>query len=313
MSRNAGRRTIRKGPSLAQITRMFPNDEAAETWFVETRWLDGLQCPRCQSDNIATVKSRKPMPYRCRACRKHFSVRTGTPMQGSNLSLKVWAMAIYLMSTGINGTPAMKLHRDIGIAYTSAWRLAHRIRETWRDRAPQFQGPVEADESYFGGLEKNKPAQKRQHSGRDTVGKVPVADVNDRAAVVPDTTGPTLREFVRERTHPSALVLTHDAREYQGLPNHPSVNHGIGQWVDGMAHTNGLESFWSLMKRGYHSTYHEMAAKHLNRYVREFKVRHNQRKLDTIDQMRLMARGLVGKELRYKNLILSTGGRPSAG
>ena len=308
MSSKGPGRATRKGLSLVQITKMFPSDEAAEAWFVETRWPDGLQCPHCESPNVATVKSRKPMPYRCRSCRKHFSVRTHTLMQNSRLGYQVWAIAVYLMSTGIKGTAAMKLHGDLGIAYTSAWRLAHKIRETWRDEHPTFTGPVEADESFVGGLEKNKHADKKLRMGGGTVGKLPVAGVMDRAtgrvsaAVVPDTTGPTLRHFVRERTAPGALVFTDKARAYQGLPYHQAVDHGIGQWVDGQAHTNGLESFWSLMKRGFHGTYHKMSARHLHRYVREFEGRYNQRSLDTIDQMRAMARGFEGKRLSAADL-----------
>ena len=122
------------------------------------------------------------------------------------------------------------------------------------------------------------------------------------ADVVLNTTGPTLRTFVRERTHPGALVYMDRATADGGLPYHHTLDHGIGQWVDDLAHTNGLESFWSLMKRGFHGTYHKMSDKHLHRYAREFEGRHNQRTLDTIDQMRRMVRGFEGKQLTTADL-----------
>ena len=313
MARNAPGKHYRKGLSLVEITRLFPTDEAAESWFVEQRWPDGVTCPKCQSDNILHVKSRKPQPYRCRACRTCFSAKTGTLMQGSNLGFQTWAIALYLAATGIKGTASMKLHRDLGITQKSAWHLAHRIRETWAGHEPTFDGPVEADESHFGGLEKNKPEHRKLHAGRGTVGKVAVAGVKDRAtnrvsaAVVPNTTRETLQGFVRERTQPDAMVYTDDATAYQGLPHHASVTHSVGQWVDGQAHTNGLESFWAMMKRGYHGTYHKMSPKHLDRYVGEFEGRHNQRPADTLDQMRRMVRGMDGKRLTYGALTQANG------
>ena len=118
--------------TLNQLIKRFPTDEAAEQWFIATRWPDGVRCPKCGSDNIQERKTRKPQPYRCRACRKDFSVKTGTLMQGSNLGFQTWALAFYLMTTGLKGTASMKLHRDLGITQKSAWHLAHRIRETWR-------------------------------------------------------------------------------------------------------------------------------------------------------------------------------------
>ncbi len=285
---NAPGKHYRKGISLLQITAMFPDNAAAEQWFTATRWPDGPACPHCGSDNILTIKNRKPQPYRCRDCRKHFSVKVGTLMEGSNLGLRIWAIAFYLLATGIKGTASMKLHRDLGVTQKTAWHLAHRIRETWRgnDDAP-FEGPVEADESYFGGKAKNMHADKRAKlTGRGGVDKAAVAGVRDRATgkvrarVVKRVDGATLKPFVRTAA-PGAKVYTDEASAYDGLPDRESVKHGVGQYVDGQAHTNGLESFWGLMKRGYHGTYHRMSEKHLPRYVAEFEGRHNQRPLDT--------------------------------
>ncbi len=253
--------------------------------------------------------AHKTMPYRCRDCRKRFSVRTATVMQASNLGYQTWAIAIYLLTTSLNGVSSMKLHRDLGITQKSAWHLAHRIRRAWARTGDPFVGPVEADETFVGGLEKNKHRATRAHGGQGGIGKAVVAGVKDqatnqvRAQVVADTSGPTPRGFVREHAATGAEVYTDEAAAYRGLPNHTTVRHGVGQWVDGQAHTNGLESFWALLKRGYHGTYHKMLPKHLYRYVGEFAGRHNNRPADTIEQMRRLARGMLGKRLTYRELI----------
>ena len=160
-----------------------------------------------------------------------------------------------------------------------------------------------------GGKEINKHADKKLRAGRGKVGKVAVAGVRDgatgkvSAAVAPDLKKATLQPFVESRTLPGATIYTDEWWGYRDLPNRQSVRHGIGQWVDGQAHTNGLESFWSLMKRGYHGSCQKMSGKHLDRYVREFEGRHYHRELDTLDQMRAMVRGMVGRRLLFRKLV----------
>ena len=314
---NAPGKAHRKGLTLLEVADMFRDEDTARKWIADLRWPDGAYCPRCGSFNVQCWIKHKTMTHRCRDCegKPMFSIKTGSIMEGSNLKYRVWAVGIYLFTTNIKGISSMKLHRELGIGQKAAWFMLHRLREAFEAEIGPFAGPVEADETYIGGKRKNMPKAKRKElEGRGAVGKSAVVGTKDRASnkvsarTVEATDKPTLQRFIGEHAAPGAKVFTDEAKAYEGMPfEHEAVNHSAGEYVRGMAHTNGIESFWSMLKRGYHGTYHKMSAKHLDRYVNEFAGRHNVREADTVDQMAGVVVGMTGKRLRYNDLIADNG------
>ncbi len=308
-------RSHRKRITFLELAERFPDEASAQKWFEEIHWPDGkLCCLRCGSDNVYRCK-HNTMPFRCRDCKKYFSVKTGTAMESSNLPLRKWVWAIYLENTNLKGVSSMKLHRDIGVSQPCTWHMLHRIREgLLPEMINEFEGPIEADEAYIGGKESNKHQDRKLNAGRGTVGKSTVLGVKDRktnqitAKVVESNTKSTVQEFVNDNCSKDASVFTDEHSSYEGLTNHASVNHSQKQWavstvLGEYAHTNGIESFWAVLKRAYHGTYRHLSKKNLNRYVTQFACKHNLRELDTIDQIASVIKGMVGKRLKHKDLI----------
>ena len=316
MAKKAPGKAHRDGVTLVHLMDMFPDETTATEWFESVIWPDGRHCPKCGSIRTREASHAK-MPYWCTDCRSYFSVKTGTAMQRSKIPLRKWAIAIYLCLTSLKSVSSMKLQRDIGVSQPTAWFILHRIREAWAlDDDDQFDGPVEVDETYFGGKRRNMSKAKRKAlTGRGPTDKTAVVGAKDRdtkavrAKVIEHTDSETLHGFVAEHAVTDATIYTDDAKAYNGLPyNHESVRHSVGEYVRDMwPHTNGIESFWSMLKRAHKGTFHKISPKHLNRYVQEFAGKHNVRDSGTLTQMRDTVARLVGRNLLYRDLVADNG------
>ncbi len=311
MSRKASPgKSCREGMSLIELFRKFPNNEVAEEWFIKARWNDQAVCPKCGSHNIQDRTKHPHMRFRCRSCRKFFSTKTGTVMESSKLGYQAWAVAICQMTTNLKGVSSMRLSRDLDIQQKHAWHLAHKIRETFADSDSVFSGKTEVDETYVGGLEKNKRQDKKLSAGCGGAGKAVAAGMKERAAnqvtakAIDNTRRPALHGFIQENAERGSEVFADDLKSCEGLADfkHKSVKRSVGEYVAGQAHISCIKSFWAVLKRAHKGAFHQVSRKRLNRYVQEFAGRHNDRPLGTVNQMQGIVKGSVRKKLTCKQL-----------
>jgi transposase-like protein len=298
----------------------FSDPDRCFAYAMHLRWPNGeVACPRCESKNHSFMPHRKL--WYCKACKKQFTLKVGTIFEDSPLGLDKWLMALWMLTNCKNGVSSYEIHRAIGVTQKSAWFMLHRLRMLMHesDESP-LSGEIEMDETFVGGKAKNMHKAKRAKALKvdgTFKGKTIVVGMLERkgrvkAAVVEARTRVVLHQLANSSIAPGSTVMTDEHKPYRGINfTHEVINHA-DEYVRGNVHTNGIESFWSMLKRALGGTYISVEPFHLFRYIDEQAFRFNNRRdCDDLGRFELAARNVAGKRLTYAALTSGAGSATS--
>lgn len=300
--------------TLQEAIQYFSDPSACLDFAVKMRWPDGIKCPHCECPKVGVIASRQKFKCKNPECRKQFSVKAGTIMEDSPLGLDKWLIAMWMIANCKNGMSSYEIHRAIGITQKSAWFLMHRIRLAMKaESLDKIEGEAEVDETFIGGKARNMHKSRRAKviKGRGASGKTIVMGVLDRknrkvrTKVILDTKQETLIKEIKANVEPGSTVYSDGHDGYEGLTDedyvHLVIEHAT-EYVNGQIHTNGIENFWSLLKRGISGTYVSVEPFHLFRYLDEQTYRYDFRQDNDFGRFERVSGRIEGQRVTYKGL-----------
>ncbi len=290
---------------------MYPTEDDAIRYLEGLRWGDTPCCTRCGSTEKITAQ-KKVGNYWCGSCREYFTVRTGTPLERCKIDIRKFIYAAYLLMTARKGISSLQLSKELSVQQRTAWYVLHRLRVMCGpSKMKALHGQVEIDEMYLGGLEENKHQHKKCPDAQGGKDKQIILGMRERegrvfALPIKNKSSGTIHANVHKFVRPDSTVYTDENLSYKGMFvfKHESINHSAKEWVKGMAHTNGIESVWAVLQRGFTGTYHHFSKKHCRAYVNEFTFRLNEGNCerDTQDRLDDLFLAMVGKTITYREL-----------